>query len=151
MRENFKLHGELAPIYFIITDGRLKIDVIPSENLETSEAKESLGRTFKVMCRNPKVSCFGTIIDAYVTTTDQNAEITKLLLSGAMKVAELKDKHDAMVLTIATPEEELVVMYLTDPKTRTILKRIEYQSSEDKTANGNFMNFFELRNKPTNK
>jgi nitrogenase subunit NifH len=80
------------------------------------------------------------IIKAYAKSVSKNDEMSKMLLNGNIRVSELKEKEDIIMMVFSTPVKEEVIAYYVDCQNKTISKQIlpEYDS-----FSGTFSNFFE--------
>ena len=115
MVENFKRSGFLTPIMFFLRGNEGVVSQIPKELLENSEGKTKLADLIKSICKQPDVIAGGIIIEAYAKSVNQNNEMSKLLLNGDMRVSELKEKDDIIMMVFSTPEkEEAIADYVAD-------------------------------------
>lgn len=137
---NFEENGNLAPVMFFYKADEPAISLIPPEFLSTSEGKQMLSSLLKSICREPDVIAAGIIIEAYGAKMHQDSELAKLVESGAMKISELKEKQDIIVMIFSTPEGEECIAYEVEPKTKTVGRM--FTDSEATNYGGTFSNFF---------
>lgn len=143
MIDNFKKDGYLSPIMFFIKNNQPAITLIPEEMLATHENKLRLAGIMRMICNDPMVTFMGLIIEGYASRMHQDSELTKLILNGDMKVSELKEKDDVIIMVYGTPEEEGSFSYVVDPKTHTVGEK--FSDDETKGIGGVFSNFFNAR------
>lgn len=140
MIENFKLHGFLTPIMFFLRGQEHIISIIPNELLEDYEGKLLVSNTIKRICEEPNVIAGGIIIEANAAKVNADSEMAKLLLNGNIRVSELKEKQDIIMMVFSTPEKEEMIAYNVDCKNKTIgeLLICDYDS-----YGGTFSEFFD--------
>jgi hypothetical protein len=139
MIENFKSHGCLTPVMFFMRGNEAMISQIPKEFLKDSEGKELLANLIRNICKQPDVIAGGIIIEAYAKVVDKNDEMSKLLLNGDIRVSELKEKDDIILMVFSTPEKEETIAYYVNCKNKTIGKSLPSGSS----IGGTFSEFFD--------
>lgn len=137
---NFEKSGNLAPVMFFYKAGEPAISLIPPELLSTLEGKQMLATLLKRICSEPDVIAAGIIIEAYGAKMDKDSELAKLVESGAMRISEIKEKQDIIVMIFSTPEGEECIAYEVDPKTKTVGRM--FTDSEAGEYGGNFSHFF---------
>jgi hypothetical protein len=143
MIHNFQRDGYLVPVFFMMRDDNPNFIVIPRGSMSAMEYRLALSVTIKDSCRDLKVSCAGLILEAYSRTfkaSDRSNELRKLLESGNIRVGDLRDKSDIIYMIFSTPCHEEIISYVVDPKTKTILTKMEGGKME-----GIFSDFFEYR------
>jgi hypothetical protein len=143
MIENFKSFGFLTPVMFFLMNNQPMIKEIPSELLENSEGKQILSQIIKKICKEPNVTAGGIIIEAYAAKTNQDTELSKSLLNGDIRVSELKEKQDIIMMVFSSPEKEEMIAYNVDCKNKTVGEQF---ASDCDSFDGTFSNFFD-RNK----
>jgi hypothetical protein len=131
MIANFKIHGFLTPVVFFYKDGEALISEIPHQLLSTPEGKSIIAAGIKDFCTQPNVFAAGMIIEAYGAAIgkDEDDEMTKLINNGNMRVRDLKQKQDIIVM----------ISYVVDPNSKTVGKRFVENGHG---ATGRFSNFF---------
>ena len=141
MIANFKIHGFLTPVVFFYKDGEALISEIPHQLLSTPEGKSIIAAGIKDFCTQPNVFAAGMIIEAYGAAIgkDEDEETTKLINDGNMRVRDLKQKQDIIVMIFSTPEGEDMISYVVDPNSKTVGKRFVENGHG---ATGRFSNFF---------
>lgn len=139
MIENFENDGELTPILFFIKDNQPMISNIPYGLLSTPEGKEILAKNINEICLLPNVICAGIIIEAYGARIEKDSDIGKLVSSGNVRISELKERVDIIMMTLSTPEGDEVISYEVDCDNKTVGKRFIEDGS---TSAGRFSNFF---------
>jgi hypothetical protein len=99
-----------------------------------------LGDIIKKICKEPNVIVCGIIIEAYAKSINKTDEMSKLLLNGSVKVSELKEKEDIILMIFSTPVKEETIAYYVDCNNKTIGKPV---APECGSFSGIFSNFFE--------
>lgn len=143
MVENFKLMGFLTPIMFFYKDGQPIISEIPEEYLASPEAKNKLAQIIRKITRDPNTHVAGIIIEAYGTKIDKENEPDKAksVLSGEVRISELDEKQDIIVMIFSTPEGEEMISYFVDPETKTVGESFTEGAAEQLA--GVFSHFFD--------
>jgi hypothetical protein len=145
IRVNYEKFGEVSPIVFILIDGKPRIQPIPNLFLETNEGKEKFMATLRLVCKDTSVSCAGIVIEAWARSfSSQEDHLAQLLMDGNMKVRDLKEKDDVIVMIFATPDKEEGFVYKVDEKNKKISMEEPMKAG---FSEGIFSNFFELRTK----
>jgi (p)ppGpp synthase/HD superfamily hydrolase len=139
MIENFKSDGFLTPIMFFMKDNQAVVSEIPKQFLKDSEGKNKLADIIKNVCKQPNVIAGGIIIEAYAKSVKKNDEMSKLLLNGSVRVSELKEKEDIIMMIFSTPVNEETIAYYVDCKNKTIGEPLPSSGSAD----GIFSSFFD--------
>ena len=139
MIENFKIHGFLTPVMFFLINGQPVISTIPGELLEDYEGKTILSNMIKRICKDPNVIAGGIIIEANAAKVDADSELSKLLLNGDLRVSELKEKQDIIMMVFSTPEKEEMIAYHVDCKNKTVGEPL---ASNYDSFGGTFSEFF---------
>lgn len=140
MIKNFKASGFLTPVMFFMRSNEAVVSAIPKQFLNDYEGKESLADLIRSVCKQPDVIAGGIIIEAYAKAVNKNDEMSKLLLNGSMRVSELKEKDDIIMMVFSTPEKEETIAFYVDCKNKTIGE----QFPSDGSIAGTFSNFFKL-------
>jgi hypothetical protein len=144
MIHNFKNNGFLAPVLFFMDNHKQPhFELIPPQFLSTPEGKEQLGITIKKICTSLNIICAGMIIEAHAKKLDKNKdkELGDKLQRGDIRVSELQEKEEVIIMIFSTPNSEESIGYYVDPKTKTIKEKME---SDGKTG-GLFSRFFDWR------
>lgn len=139
MIANFKSEGSLIPVLFFLKENQLCLSQIPDEFLSSLEGKVMLSQLLRKICKEPRVTAVGLIYEAYLACTESGSELNKLLDSGNLRIADLKEKQDVIIMHFATPERQEAFIFPVNIKNRTIGERIDTGDGE---AEGIFTNFF---------
>jgi len=142
MIANFEEDGFLTPVMFFIKNGQPVVSQIPNEMLKTSEKKAELSSIIKSICTDPMVTFAGIVLEAYGAKMGNDSELSKLVVEGNIRVSELKEKQDIIIMIHATPEKEETVSYVVDPENKTVGEKFIDDSGAFK---GIFSNFFNTR------
>ena len=59
-------------------------------------------------------------MEANAAKIDANTELAKLVTNGDIRVSELKEKLDIIVLIFSTPEGEEIITYVVDCKNKVV-------------------------------
>lgn len=145
MIKNFENDGYITPVVFFFKGDQPMISTIPSELLNTPEGKLVLADIIKTACLNPETSVAGIIIEAYGAkiNEDDDSEKAKSLLKGEIRVSELDEKQDIIIMIFSTIEGEETISYIVDPKTKTITE--PFQSEGADQIAGTFSDFFKWK------
>jgi hypothetical protein len=141
MIENFKNDGFLAPFVFFLADNQPHITQIPNDMLKSTAGKVALAGNIKELCKSPEVHACGIIIEAYGAKMD--GEDAKKVFGGVVRVSELDEKQNIIIMIFSTPEKDESFSYVVDSKNKTVGE--EFLQDTDGMG-GIFGNFFELRN-----
>jgi hypothetical protein len=140
MIANFEKDGYVAPIVFFFKDDRPIMSVVPPEYISTPEGKAMLAQMIKSFCAQPNVLAAGLIIEANGARMDADSEMTKLVLNGSVKISELKDKIDIIVMIFSTPESEELIAYEVDCENFKVGEKFSDEAA--KAMGSTFSNFF---------
>lgn len=140
MLVNFKRDGYLAPTLFFLKDNQPSVALIPQELLSSVEGKNKLADIIRKICKEPTVLAAGIIIEAHITKVLPNTEKLKNLLDGTVRVSELKEKQDIILMHFSTPVGEEMISYVVDYKNKTVGESMNYDASG---AVGIFAGFFD--------
>lgn len=140
MIENFENDGALTPVIFFIKDNQPIISQIPYEFLESQEGKYLISQVIKNICSQPNVLAVGMIIEAYGAITNPDDKISKDIISGEIKVSDLDDKQDIIVMIYSTPEKEEIIAYVVDEENKKVLDR--FGETDANSLSGLFSGFF---------
>jgi hypothetical protein len=143
MLENFKRYGFLTPVAFVYLKEGPQIMRIPNEMLKSTASKTSLAQSIKALCIDPKVLSAGIVMEAYGAKININSDNAKKVLAGEMRVSELAEREDVIVLIYSTPEKDESIVYSVDCKEKTVGEAFTPEDAEPMI--GIFGNFFELR------
>lgn len=145
MKAGFERDGYLVPIAFFLHqslfDGKPPIPtLIPIDGnlLADYETKSRLSFAMHNMCKNPLIIAAGLILEANCAKFYKNDELAKLVISGAIRISELKDKNDIILMMFSTPVSEELFIYDVDVKNKIVGERY----SETNEFTGIFTNFF---------
>lgn len=142
MIENFEKHGYLTPLVFFYKDDQPLMSVIPPEYLQSQEGKEILGDMIKSFCAQPNVFAAGIIIEANAAKLDSECEKCKRILKGEIKVSELNDKLDIILMIFSTPEGEEMIVYEVDCENHKVGAKFGEEDNNIKSIGGRFSKFF---------
>ncbi len=140
MIKNFENDGYLTPFVFFYKDGIPMMSVIPPEMLSSGYGKEILGQMIKSFCTQPNVLAAGLIIEASGAKLETDSEMAKLLTNGDVRVSELKNKVDIIIMIFSTPESEEMIAYEVNCEKHEVGEKFGYD--EAKAIGGTFSNFF---------
>ena len=115
--------------------------MIPNEFLASSGGKAQLGDIIRDICLQPNVFAAGIIFEAYGAKMDKDDNNTKLVFDGTLKVSELNDRDDIIILMFSTPEGEELISYVVDVENKIVGKRFT-PDNDCNGIGGNFSNFF---------
>lgn len=141
---NFKKDGYLTPtLFFVNHKMEPHFEPIPQEIMGTPQGKQILGQVIKKICSNLQIIAAGVIVEAYAKSInkDTDQELSNLLQQGNLKVSELKDKEDIILMVFSTPTKEEIISYFVDPNTKTIKEKLP----DGGEVGGLFSQFFEWR------
>lgn len=142
MIKSFEADGCLAPIVFFYKDDKPIISEIPNDLLNSSEGKIILADMIKTACLNPTTRVAGIIIEAYGVKLDekQDSDINESIKRGEIRVSELDEKQDIIIMIFSTPNSEEFISYCVDPKTKTVGEEFIGESAD--VMAGTFSKFF---------
>jgi hypothetical protein len=140
MIENFERDGFLTPIVFFLKDDQPLISMIPPDFINTSEGKNMLSEMIKNFCLQPNVFAAGLILEANGAKMEKDTELSKLVMSGDIRVSELKEKLDIIVMIFSTPESDELVAFEVDCKNNKVCD--EFGGGEASAIGGTFTKFF---------
>lgn len=118
------------------------ISTIPTELLNTSEGKIILADTIKTTCLNPQTKFAGIIMEAYGAKIDKekDQEKAKSIIEGEVRVSELEEKQDIIIMICSTPQGEETISYVVDPKAKTVGESFSSEGAD--AIAGTFSHFF---------
>jgi hypothetical protein len=141
MIANFEKYGYLTPILFFYMKNQPVISIIPGELLGSRNGKELIAGMIRKICQEKPVLAAGIIIEANAAKMNEKSELTKLIENGDLKISELKEKQDIILMLFSTPEKEEIIMYVVDCKNKTVGE--PFADGFDATGmQGTFSNFF---------
>ena len=120
MIKNFENDGYLTPIFFFFRNGQPMLGIIPPEALSSYESKLQLADMIRRVCQDPTVIAAGIIIEAYGAKFDKNNPLSKLVENGDLRVSELKEKQDIIMMVFSTPESDEIITYAVDCKNKKV-------------------------------
>ena len=138
MVENFEKDGFLQPILFFVKDKTPVIVPIPPDILGTPDGKVRLVAMIKNVCTLPMVSAVGIVMEAYAKKFNNDDELGKLVMNGDIKIKDLKDKEDIIVMIFSTPKEEIIIGHFVDCENKTVGEKMK----ESDNISGMFSGFF---------
>jgi len=142
MVDNFKHHGFLTPVVFFYTKETPYISEIPHEMLGSTAGKVAIAGNIKERYKKANILSCGIIIEAYAAKVDADSETAKKVIDGVVRVSELDEKQDVIIMIFSTPEKDESITYLVDCENKTVGE--EFLEGADRME-GIFGNFFELR------
>jgi len=116
------------------------ISQIPSEFLENADSKKILADMVKNMCQEPTTLAAGIIIEANGMMINYESEMIDAILSGEVKLSELKESEDIIMMLFSTPEEEEMIAYKVDVDNKKVGDI--FGGKELGTLDGIFSNLF---------
>lgn len=140
MVRNFENDGCLVPVLFYYKDDTPIIVAVPNELLNSVKGKLELSSMIKRICQEPNVFAAGLIIEAYGKKIDVNSELHNLIQEGNLKISELKEKQDIIMMIFSSPESEELIAFEVFPETKTVGDRFSEENAE--AIGGVFSNFF---------
>jgi hypothetical protein len=136
MIEKFERDGFIRPVAFFLhtlpVDVKLSNDfppipvpvVIPIDKyLGDREWKPALSYAMHKMCENPLVIAAGFVAEANCAKFKQGDELGKLVESGAVRIDELKNHDEIIMMVFSTPINEEVFIYSVDTKNKKVGER----------------------------
>lgn len=139
MIQNFKNDGYLAPVLFFMYNNNPVMSIIPENLFNSDEGKNEISSTLHLISQKPTVSAVGMIYEAYMTKQEKDNELIKLLENGSLRVSELKEKQDVLILLFSTFESETMIMVEVNSETKEI-----GEITENNTGGGRFSGFFNI-------
>jgi len=140
MIQNFEKCGYLAPVVFFYMEKRPMISMIPPELLSSVKGKQILSGMIRNFCQKNPVLAAGIIIEADAAKVNENSESAKLAMNGDIKVKDLKEKEDIIIMIFSTPEGDEMISYVVDYETKKVGEPFG-EGKPDRFA-GIFANFF---------
>jgi hypothetical protein len=140
MIRNFERDGYLTPLLFFLRDNQPIIITIPNELLLSPDGKIQLATKIKTICMTPNVRCAGIIIEACGTKVNADSEIAKLILDGNIKISELNEHVDIIIMIYSTRENDDFIAYQVDCENKTVGERFIDDNAIGFT--GTFSKFF---------
>ena len=137
---NFEHDGYLAPMVFFFIEGQPVIAPIPFPFLSNHEGKEILAGMIRSFCQSNPVLAAGIIMEAYGARLDADTELSKLILNGDVRVSELSEKQDIIVMLFSTPVGEELITFCVNPETKTVGE--EFSGGGMSMLQGVLSNFF---------
>lgn len=141
---NFKDDGFLTPVlFFLVHNMHPQLKMIPNEFLSTKEGKQLLADKIKNICSEPDVIAAGIIIEASGIKIDLNSpkDLFNKINSGEVKVSDLKEREDYILMIFSTPEKDEKFSYVVDVENKKIIE--EMGSDNMGLIAGTFSNFFQ--------
>lgn len=141
MIENFQEHGYITPILFFYMESQQMISIIPPEFLSSYNGKNMLAGMIRKFCSENPVLATGIIIEASAAKMNTDSELAKLVENGDLRVSELKEKQDIILMIFSTPEKEEMISYVVDCENKTVGEPFA-DANEFTGFSGTFSNFF---------
>ncbi|MFA5207553.1 MAG: hypothetical protein WC428_02735 [Candidatus Paceibacterota bacterium] len=135
---NYKKDGYLAPVFITFSNEKILITPIPRDQLKP-ENKQMLAATIKNTCKNPLILASVIIIEAYGAQIDPKNKVINQIMNGEINMSDIENKNDIIVMIFSSPEEDDLIAYYVDDKTKTIGKRF---CEEVKNFDGMFSHLF---------
>jgi hypothetical protein len=129
MIHNFENDGCITPVLFFYMKDNPIIMQISEESLSTKEGKEKIVNSIKYFCSENPVLATGIIIEADCAKILANSETTELINNGNIKVSELKEKQDIIMLIFSTPEKEEVIAYYVNYGDKKVLDSLSLNNN----------------------
>lgn len=139
MIDNFKRDGNLVPVVFFVENFDLTIAEIPNHFLLSEEGKNALSVLIRNKCANPNIQAAGMIIEAWGAKIDVDGDVAKALENSEIKVSDLDEKVDIIILIFSTPTKSEIIAYRVDSENKKILDNF---GDEIKSISGRFSDFF---------
>lgn len=139
MIQNYKNDGYLTPVIFYLDEGKFIISKIPEILFNSDEGKNEVSSLLHLISQKPTVTVVGMIYEAYMTKQEKDNELIKLLENGSLRVSELKEKQDVLILLFSTFESETMIMVEVNSETKEI-----GEITENNTGGGRFSGFFNI-------
>jgi hypothetical protein len=140
MIQNFENCGYLTPILFFYIEGRPLISVIPPEVLSTREGKTELATIIRNFCQKNPVLAAGIIIEADAAKIYPDDKEGIKALNSEIKVRDLEQKVDIIVMIFSTPEGDEMISYEVDYNTKKVGE--PFGEGKAERLGGIFANFF---------
>lgn len=140
MVKNFEADGCIMPVLFFVDNGELVVSEIPTYLLATEQGKDVLTTIIKNKCATPTVQAAGIVIEAWGAKLDADSEAATALMNNEIKVSDLDEKQDIIMLIFSTPTKSETIAYIVDCENKKILKDF---SEGSELISGRFSNFFQ--------
>jgi hypothetical protein len=123
MIQNFEKCGYIVPVVFFYMENNPVISMIPSEILSTNKGKDFLAGMIRNFCQANPVLAAGIIIEANAAKiSPENNDVVKKVADGDIRVADLEEKQDIIMLVFSTPEKEEMISYVVDCENKKVLE-----------------------------
>lgn len=142
MIDNFTNDGCLTPVLFWVENNQPAITQIPNKYLSNIEGKTILGEIIRKKCGDENVTAAGIIFEAYGVKMypDKDAETVKKIMNGDLKVSDMNEKEDIIVLVFSTPDSHEIISYNVDCENNKVLDKYVGDNKNDMA--GIFNSFF---------
>ncbi len=141
MIENFITDGCLAPVVFFYSlVSPPQVMMIPGEFMQSTEGKESLANFIKMYCDQPSIIAGGIIMEAWGAKIHESDNISQQVLSGEIRVSELDNRQDIIVMIFSTPVGDEMIAYEVNPETHEVGKT--FNDGTEGSMSGLFSGFF---------
>jgi hypothetical protein len=146
MIDNFTKDGCLIPVFFWIENNQPEITQIPTEYLSNIQGKRVLGDIIRTICDKDNVTAAGIIFEAYAVKMheENDADTVKKIADGDLKVSDMNEKQDIIVLIFSTPNSHEIITYNVDCENNKVLD--EYVNDSGGNHSGVFNDFFKWKN-----
>ena len=141
MIQNFLNDGSLTPMLFYFKNDKLALQQISSESLSNPENKFKLSEEIKEICSQPNVLAAGIIVEANGTKINvADTEKIKSIMNGTIKISELNEREDLIIMIFSTYETEDMIVYSVDVENKLILEQL---GDDEPPCAGMFTNLFQ--------
>lgn len=125
MKAAFERDGQIRPMGFFLIAGNPVIVEIPMDFMENYQSKSILANGLKKMCQMPGVEAGAFVTEAYVTMVDENTENAEAIKNGDIRVSDLENKNDIIMMVFSTPIEEVMIGHFVNPEEKTIGEKLD--------------------------
>lgn len=142
MIDNFTNDGTLIPVFFWLENNQPIITQIPNKYLQDNEGKSILGGVIRKKCADENVTAAGIVFEAngVKMNPDKDSETVQKLMKGEMKVSDMDNREDIIVLVFSTPDKHEIITYNVDCKNKKVID--EHVSDGENSGAGIFNSFF---------
>lgn len=124
MIQNFEQDGYLAPIAFFIKGDTPHIIPIQSDMINSVEGKIELSNIMKKICSEPTVLVAGIVSEAY-SAKIMDSSMVGIIERSDIRVHDLDNKEDIILLLISSPEGDDIVAYVVDIENKRVCERFD--------------------------
>lgn len=132
MKEKFEKEGFLKPVAFFLHNPPadehfppIPVPVVIPIGRYFGDAnwKTCLSYAMHRMCENPLIIAAGFVAEANCAKFKDDDELGKLVASGAVRINELKNHDDIIMMVFSTPVKEEIFIYSVDIKNKKVGER----------------------------